>query len=161
MNSKLETGEFKNVLICTGALKEKIRVKILTCKRERISVIGVDPDVQETEVSDAITKVLDESLSEGSVVKGLTIKLKDPGLDPQTKNVLQELYSESSLDFKVMRKNSTRQVKNNCLVDVDDKGKNYFLKKKRICLDYERYRMVEFITIMRCFKCQVFGHIWS
>ena len=32
------------------------------------------------------------------------------------------------------------------------------MERKRICINFERVRVVEYIQIVRCFKCQQFGH---
>lgn len=45
------------------------------------------------------------------------------------------------------------------MLDVDCETKDRLLAKKRVCIDLERYRIVQFVTIVRCFKCQAFGHM--
>lgn len=35
------------------------------------------------------------------------------------------------------------------------------LDLRRICIDFNRYIIVEYLQIIRCFKCQGYGHISS
>ena len=60
-----------------------------------------------------------------------------------------------------MRKQITRAGNHNWIISVDDKGRALLLTRKRICIDFERIRIVDYIPIIRCFKCQKFGHVIS
>lgn len=35
------------------------------------------------------------------------------------------------------------------------------LDRKRLCVDFDRYRVVEYVQIVRCFRCQSYGHMSS
>lgn len=48
--------------------------------------------------------------------------------------------------------------KHNWLVDVDTESKRAPLGGKRVCIYFERYRIVEFVSIMPCLRCQKFCH---
>lgn len=61
-------------------------------------------------------------------------------------------------DVEVIRRFNTRQEKFNWLIDVDVESAGYLLDRRRICINLERYRIVEHIQILRCYRCQKFGH---
>lgn len=163
----LKTGtrresEMINALI-TGSedLKDRVQVAIPRKRRERILVLSVDPAIEEQQITDTIRRVTEELDAGEGAYSGLRGKLLDPNLPEQTKTVLKETLSEYSHSFEIMKKIKTRNDKVNWLIDVDDQVKKLLLEKKRICVDYDRYRVVEFVNIVRCFKCQAFGHVAS
>lgn len=47
----------------------------------------------------------------------------------------------------------------NWIIDVDAQTKEDLLKAQRVCIEFFRIRVVEYIRIIRCYKCQDFGHI--
>lgn len=63
--------------------------------------------------------------------------------------------------IEVVKPIRRRDELTNWIVDVDTDSKNELLKKGRICIDLMRTRVVEFIRIIRCFRCQRFGHVAS
>ena len=59
----------------------------------------------------------------------------------------------------VEKKLITRSENVNWMISADETTKDYLLQKKRICLNYDRIRIVQYIPIIRCFNCQAFGHM--
>lgn len=107
-------------------------------------------------------KEVEAQIEDGGVedtYTGLNDKLETTTLDPTTKAILENLMKKPGREVRITRKIPTRQGKVNWLIDVDMDIKNLLLDKKRICIDFERYRVVEFVSITRCYKCQKFGHL--
>lgn len=90
---------------------------------------------------------------------GLSDRLDTTDMDAGTRTLIENLIKRPGREVRVIRKIQTKQGKNNWLLDVDTECKNFLLDKRRVCLDFERYRVVEFISIGRCFRCQKFGHL--
>lgn len=156
LNNQKDAERVKNILM-DSEIKDKVKINTPRHRRERVLILSVDPEVGESDIKKELRRLLDESASDG-ITRGLARKLTTPILDQATKSILEELYMESSLNFHIIRKIPTKQNKNNWLIDVDADGKAQLLERKKICLDYERYRMVEYIPVTRCFKCQQYGH---
>ena len=69
-----------------------------------------------------------------------------------------EYIFDKDHDIEIIRRIKTRAGKINWLIQVDKKSKEHFLKIKRVCINFDRVRVVPYIQIIRCFKCQQFGH---
>lgn len=158
MKNRIEAETLRDALNKEEPLKRKVRINVPVRRRQRILILSVDSELGEDVVSAAVTRALEESVADKGIVRGLSEKLKNPNLDGSTRNALAELYRETRLDFEIVRKTKTRQGATNWLIDVDNKGKDWLLAMKRICIDFNRYRVVNFINVTRCFKCQQFGH---
>lgn len=87
----------------------------------------------------------------------LSKKLSVHTLDPHAREILEDLYKETTPEFHIIKGIKTRNDKVNWLIDVDKRCKDFLLCKKRICIDFERYRVVEFVSIARCHNCQFLG----
>lgn len=61
--------------------------------------------------------------------------------------------------LRIARQIQTRNNKTYWLINIDDVGKALLLQRRRFCIDFEKYRVVQFVSIARCFKCQEFGHL--
>ena len=72
--------------------------------------------------------------------------------------ILGEELDEQNMDYEIERKLVTKAGNHNWVINVDERAKSYLLARKRICIDYERIRVVEYIQITRCYRCQKFGH---
>lgn len=158
MKSMDETESIKSVLMDTDSLKDQIKINTPRRRRERLLLLSVDQDISEKTIQMTIRKILDGSAPESPLVKSLVGKLRSPLITPGAKEALQEIYTENTTDFEIIRSIKTRQDKFNWLIDIDKFGKEVLLEKKRICLDFERYRIVEYLPIIRCFKCHHFEH---
>lgn len=75
-----------------------------------------------------------------------------------SKSVLEGILKYRKPEVRIVKKNVTKQGKVNWIVDVDRASKLVLLDRKRLCLEFERYRIVEYVNIVRCFRCQAFGH---
>ena len=53
----------------------------------------------------------------------------------------------------------TKAGNHNWLLNVDFATKEYLLNKRRLCIDFERVRVEEYIPIIRCYHGQEFGHL--
>lgn len=53
---------------------------------------------------------------------------------------------------------ATKSGRANWLIGVGRELMEHLIDDKRICIDMERYRVVIFVEIIRCFRCQAFGH---
>lgn len=139
-------------------VKEMARINVPIRKRERVLVLSVDPAVTEQEVKKELEAHITVGGVEDSYV-GLTDRIETTTMDSTTKLILEGLLKKPSREVRIIRKIDTRMGKHNWLVDVDAESKKALLSSKRICIDFERYRVVEFVSIMRCFRCQKFGHL--
>lgn len=161
MTSREETERMRNRLIESETLKDTMKINIPRRRRERLLLLSVDQEVKEETVVASIRKILDESAPEGTMVKNMSNKLRSSTLTQDAKEVLQDIYYESTIDFEIIRPIKTRTGITNWLIDVDSSGKKILLNTKRACIDFERYRLVEFVPIIRCYKCQAFDHYAS
>ena len=72
---------------------------------------------------------------------------------------LRDELQEEESDIEIIKKLTTKSGNCNWLLEADSKTKEILLKKKRICINFERIRIVSYIPIIRCRKCQQYGHI--
>lgn len=134
------------------------KINIPVRRRERILVLSVDPEITEEDVKGALESHITEG-GVGDIYVGLTDRLESTVMDPNTKLLLEGLLKKPSREVRIVRKIDTRAGKVNWLVDLDEESKRVLLATKKICIDFDRYRVVEFVSIMRCYRCQKFGHI--
>lgn len=64
--------------------------------------------------------------------------------------------SEVRVVFPFGKKESSRR---NWVVEVDAETRKALLNSGRVYVDYDKYRVSEYIQITRCFKCQGHGHL--
>lgn len=156
--NRSEVEKARDSMVESDEIKDLIKVNIPVRRRERILLLSVDPSVGE----DVVKSELESQIGEGGVgdtYTGLADKMETMNIEATTRIILEGLLKKPSREVRIIRKIETRQGKNNWLIDVDMESKSMLLEKKRICIDFERYRVVEFISIMRCFKCQKFGYL--
>lgn len=132
VKTRADTQRFKETLDKMDTLKEEIKVTVPRRRLDRVLVLSVEPDVDE----DAVRASLHRSL----LVEGRA------GGDGDDDGI------------EIVKKIQTRSGKVNWLVGVKRGDSEILVKKRRICIDMERYRVVSFIPIVRCFNCQSFGH---
>lgn len=161
MTNRDETEKMREKLMEMDSLRSDVKVNIPRRRRERLLLLSVDPEVEEKTVGMALRKILDDSAPDGTMVRSLAIKLRTQTLTQDAKDVLQDIYQESTIDFEIVRAIKTRTGRVNWLIDIDNAGKNILLNMKKICIEFERYRLVEFVPIIRCYKCQAFDHYAS
>lgn len=158
MKSRRETETIRDVLQKSDTLKKKIKINIPRRRRERVLILSVDQETKEETIRDTVNQLLLESIADEGIVRGLSKKLSVHTLDPHAGEILEDLYKETTPGFHIIKGIKTRNDKVNWLIDVDKKCKDFLLCKKRICIDFERYRVVEFVSIARCHNCQAFGY---
>lgn len=156
--NKKELENAKDKMDESEDIKEMVKINVPIRRRERILILSVDPLVEEATVKKELESQIFESGLEESYI-GLTDRLATATMDPGTKALIENLIKGPGRDIRIIRKIQTKQGRNNWLVDVDSNTKTFLLEKRRICIDFERYRVVEFVSITRCFKCQKFGHL--
>lgn len=137
VRSKVDSEKLRGVLVDSAGLKDRIRVSVPKRRLERVLITSVDPEVGEDLVLKSLNKVLNEA---GKGVFG------DIDIDK---------------DVEIIRCIVTRAGKANWMIGVGKEVAQFLIKKRRICIDLERYRVVGFVPIIRCFNCQTFGHIAS
>lgn len=161
MSRPEDREKLKEVIMKDSEIKNKTKVNIPRKRRERILILSVDNAVDQSQIEEAVRKILQDVTMSDDVTKDLSRRMYDQALDEGTRKTLRDLVYSSVPEFNIIRSTKTRQEKNNWLLDMDGKGKEILLGMKRICIDFERYRVVEHIAITRCFKCQVYGHYSS
>lgn len=139
-------------------IKDIVKINLPIRRRDRILILSVDSSIEETVVKREVESQLAESKLDGSYT-GLTDRLDTTDIDAGTRSIIENLIKKPGREVRIIRKIPTKQGKNNWLLDVDTESKKFLLDKRRVCLDFERYRVVEFISIMRCFRCQKFGFL--
>lgn len=82
-------------------------------------------------------------------------------MDQGAKEIFQDISYKSGLDIRIIQKIKTRNNRYNLLNDVDNIYKGYLLQNKRMCINFDRYGVVEFILITQYYKFQAFGHFAS
>lgn len=158
MKSRRETERARDALEKVEKLKESARINIPNRRRKRMMILSVDKDVTEEQVKRGLERVLAASNNKGELHGELSGRLNDLAVDEGTRKILQDVYRDSLMDFDIIRQVKTRIGKINWLIDVDDESRQNLLDTRRICIDFERYRVVDFISIARCYNCQEFGH---
>lgn len=148
----------KNALVGSDELKAVAKINVPVRRRERILILSVDPKITEEVVKNEVESLLKNN-AEDIAYGNIREKLEDAHLDPATKTLLEGILSKTDVEVRVIRKIETKMGKVNWLLDIDADCKKVLLNMKRICVDYERYRVVEFVSITRCFKCQKYGHM--
>lgn len=161
MGNRRDTEKMREKVIQAESIKDKIKISVPQRKRERVLILSVDSAVDEEMVKGSVQKLLDDSVSNENMTREISRKLRDPDLDGAAKEALETLYDEIRPDFTIVKRIKTRTERSNWLLDVDANSKQWLLDRKKICIDFERYRVVEFVSITRCFRCQEFGHYAS
>lgn len=156
--NRKEVETVRDIMVEADEVKAVAKISVPVRRRERILLLSVDPQIEEEEVKKEVEAQIEDGGVEDTYT-GLNDKLETTTLDPTTKAILENLMKRPGREVRITRKIPTRQGKVNWLIDVDVDSKNLLLDKKRICIDFERYRVVEFVSITRCYKCQKFGHL--
>lgn len=112
-------------------LGDKVKISAPQRRRSRLLLLSLDQEIDESMVLDSVKEAL--------VCEGL----------------------DQDRDIDVVRKIGTRMGKVNWVLDVDNDVFRCLIGRRRICIDFNRYRIVEFLQIIRCFKCQGYGHLSS
>lgn len=159
MRNSREALEVKETLMKSDELKEKIRINTPTKRRARVMILSVEPEISEERVAEEIAGVLEERCLDWTGGPLLRQKLKDLDLPEQSRKSIEDLCKDKKPDFKIVRKISTKLGKINWVLDVDVDTKEWLLSRKRICFNFTRYRIVEYVNIIRCFRCQAYGHM--
>lgn len=131
MKTKEDTDKLKNVIENAEVVKDKVTVSVARRRRRRLLVLSVDGEAVVKDVRNSVERVLE-----------------DGGLD-------------GTCDVDIIRHYPTRSGKENWIIDVDEASAELLLMRRRICVNLERYRVVEFVQILRCFRCQAFGYVAS
>lgn len=158
MNKK-DADKLQEVLKEDDTLKETMRVSIPVRRRERILLLSVDPEVEESKITESVNRAVEEMTPEIGLSSGLINRLMDPGLGSPTRRIIENIRMENVGDVRIVRKINTRARRVNWLLDTDLKTSEKLLARKRICVDFERYRIVQHVAIVRCFRCQRYGHM--
>lgn len=161
MGTRDDSEAALSTIMESDMLKEKIAVTVSRKRRERILLLSVDSAIEESEVVESMKRTLVNMRTNEGTLGHIRKKLMDPSLSAAARSVLEEMVDRDYGSFEIVKGIKTRNGKINWLIDVDSRSKEMLLQMKRVCIDYDRYRVVEFISINRCFKCQVFGHIAS
>lgn len=156
--NRKEVETARDAMVGSDEVKNVAKVNVPIRRRERILILSVDPKIEEEDIKKEVEAQIEEGGVEDSYV-GLTDRLETATLDVTTKALLENLLKKPGREVRVIRKVPTKQGKTNWLLDVESDSKNPLLDKKRICIDFERYHVVEFVSITRCYKCQKFGHM--
>lgn len=159
VKSREETVKLQKLLTSSEKTKDRIKVTIPRKRRERIMVLSVDKEIDEQCVTGTISKLLEEEKVGTGMMDGIREKLNDGSVTGQAKITLEKLVDEFRYDVNVIRRIETKAGKVNWLLDVDKDSMEFLILRRRICLDCERYRVVEYIPIVRCYKCQAYGHV--
>lgn len=132
VKSKVDLEKIRETLSGMENLKENISVTIPRRRLDRVLILSVEPDVEEALIRNSLEKLLKGDCS-----------VEEEGDD---------------VGFEIIRKIPTKSGKVNWLVGVRKDLSEILVSKRRICIDMERYRLVNFIPVVRCFNCQSFGH---
>lgn len=154
---KEDAHKVREMMSKVEEIKDEIKINVPIARRERILLLSVDPEVTEEMVEKEVSEQLLGASGTGPYLD-IAEKIQSTSLDETTKVILSSIMKKHELEIKIVKKIPTRMGKNNWLIDLDAQSKSFLLAKKRMCIDFERYRVVEYISIMRCFKCQAYGH---
>lgn len=152
-----EAETIKDKLEDTGDIKQVAKINVPIRRRERVLILSVDPKIEEADIKQEVDGCLQTGTDDDP--SGLQGKLRASDIDTATKRAIQSLLLGSRRESKIIRKIITKQGKHNWLLDVDEESKRILLEMKRICIDFDRYRVVNYISIMRCYRCQKYGHL--
>lgn len=141
----------KDILTAEDSLKEIIRVIGLRRTREEILILSVDKEVDKAMIVTLISNIT----SWNKICRKSDRKIKGPSFVWTSKNYSggDPIRAKSQRANYMEYTNSRRQCKLvNCCRSV---WESILLMKKRVCIDFERYRVVETIPITWCFKWKV------
>lgn len=65
----------------------------------------------------------------------------------------------ASFDVHVVRHYPTCRGMKNWIINVDAEGADVLVLRRPVCIDLERYRIVRFVPIVHCYRCQAYGHV--
>lgn len=71
---------------------------------------------------------------------------------------VEDLVVDRDYDLEVVNRYTTRNGKKNWILELDSNVVERLLVKGKICLNFKRCRMVRHVNIVRCNKCQKYGH---
>lgn len=75
---------------------------------------------------------LSEILGNDGLYKGLANKLSSDKLDARAKEILQELYRDTTPEVHMIKSIKTRNGKINGFIDVDKGCRDFLIQRKRI-----------------------------
>lgn len=132
VKSRADTVKVRDTLSGMENLKENIKITVPRRRLDRVLILSVEPDVEEASLRSSLDNIFrgDCSVEEEG----------DEGV------------------FEIIKKIPTKSGKVNWLVGVRGGLSRILISRRRICIDMERYRVVDFIPVVRCFNCQEFGH---
>lgn len=159
LKNRGDAEDLQKALMKEEELKSRIKVNVPFKRRERVLILSVDPTVSDDIILSTISKITADIGLNSGAPRNFADKLNDPSLSDSAKKILEEIVANKAKEIRIVRKINTKAGKINWLLDVDNDLKEYLIAKRRICIDLERYRLVEFSPIIRCFKCQGFGHM--
>lgn len=157
MKTDKELTETREAL--NAASKNKFMVRTAFKRRERIIILGVHEEADQVLVEKSIERTLDMLRYRGPVDLEVMRRLSALGKGDDTEHLEEDIRRELFGNIRTVRQYLTKSGTRNWIMDVDKVTSEILLEKKRICIDFERYRVVRYVPVVRCFKCQAYGHM--
>lgn len=159
MSNKQDMEKLQTMMTKEAVLKDRVKIFAPRRRRARMIILGVDSEIGEDRIEEVVDRMMKEEMRESPLFHDLRARLLDRDIDQTTRQTLENLTRDSIPEFNIVRKFVTKAGKTNWIIDVDEAGRKILVNRKRVCIYFERYRVVDYIQINRCFKCQAFGHM--
>lgn len=131
VKKKADAEKIQEVLKAEELLKENVKINVPLRKRERILLLSVSPEVDETMVLESLEQALEEMSPEIDFGLGLLNRLADPALAGSAVKILEGLCSKGKSEIKIVKRIETRLGKVNWLIDTDEMTRDRLLAKKK------------------------------
>lgn len=142
--------------------------KIVNSDRGKV-IIDVDKEADKVTLLNEIQNKLGDNVTTKSVMRKLPklkiINVEEGILQMDEKDIIEKLSNQNDINndsnvtnIKLIKKYSTKQGFGSILIEVSPEVHKSLLQKVKINLDWKKYRVFNFVDIVRCFKCWGFNH---
>lgn len=103
-------------------------------------------------------KMMESKLTKDRKNKLIIFGISTDTTDDEFKEQMEDLEGMDGKKINITKTFQGKDGNKNYIIDVDRVTKNILLARPRVCINFNRVRIQDYVTITRCFRCQAFGH---